>query len=578
MTLYIHIYIYNIRTDILYSMFMSHHIPDSWSAKKQSKFGPRERFGRTRYSDVRDPLPSHCHDNGRHRSRSGSYTATRLKTLKQLQDPLDAGNLPDRLLRLSRDMAQYLRHTGGQRGTPALDPHGWISVRVLRTVRAGMLYQASMDDIHCVVAESYSKERRRFDLRCKDDELEVRALHNHTLNVVISPRGRQQAYRDMDTQSGVYCSSAGSRPVPRIRPVPPLRLHAIRTMRTTIGSTTATTGSQESPTQRNVSPRRPMTRDGGASSRSWRLDSPVGTNQFADDRIRDLSCSELKLEPLPPQPQQLPTQPQQLPTQPQQPPTPPRQPPPQPQQLPPQLQQPQHLPLQPQQLPLQPQQLPLQSQQLPPQPQQPQTQPQQPPPQPLQLPPQPRQLYQQVAPEASQQWQQQQIQLLRERLQQYQQRQQQQFQQQHQEQEQQQQQQVQHQQQPQLPQDAQQHPVRLEPSLGIHAELRSRSAFAEGNPENRSTKSSDLPKMPVLGLFSGENYNFKCLVVQYGDVVEFIHQEGPWSLCRLDNEEGWLPTEFLLARTEDMLEPVDFGSPRGPASGTPLVKVESAAG
>eukprot|EP00397_Hematodinium_sp_SG-2012_P019515 GEMP01020052.1.p1 GENE.GEMP01020052.1~~GEMP01020052.1.p1 ORF type:complete len:450 (+),score=111.59 GEMP01020052.1:169-1518(+) len=113
-------------------------------------------------------------------------SAKRIKTLENKQDSRDIGDLPKHLIALSRDLAHFLRHCAGTEEYPSLSPQGWMAVRILRTMRFRTLHHISDEDIHKVVQESFSKQKPRFQLRTNEGELEIRALHNHSINVVVS--------------------------------------------------------------------------------------------------------------------------------------------------------------------------------------------------------------------------------------------------------------------------------------------------------------------------------------------------------------------------------------------------------
>eukprot|EP00397_Hematodinium_sp_SG-2012_P022539 GEMP01023361.1.p1 GENE.GEMP01023361.1~~GEMP01023361.1.p1 ORF type:complete len:464 (+),score=98.28 GEMP01023361.1:36-1394(+) len=113
--------------------------------------------------------------------------------LAKSQDPRDIGSLPSRLIPLSRDLAYFLRHRAGNGDFPSLNPQGWMAVRILRTMRFRTLYQVTDEDIQCVVQESYSKHKPRFEVRSNEGELEIRALHNHSLKVAVVPEKHDSA-------------------------------------------------------------------------------------------------------------------------------------------------------------------------------------------------------------------------------------------------------------------------------------------------------------------------------------------------------------------------------------------------
>lgn len=158
--------------------------------KHRSKMGQHFDNAMTRNSfngDRRNDLNGPNGDRRRRRESTNStaHSAKRLKRLEEAQDPRDLGNLPSHLLPLSRDLAHFLRHCAGKDEFPCLNPQGWIAVRILQTLRFRTLHHVSNEDLDIVVRESYSKQKRRFEFRDNRGEKEIRAVHNHSLNVSI---------------------------------------------------------------------------------------------------------------------------------------------------------------------------------------------------------------------------------------------------------------------------------------------------------------------------------------------------------------------------------------------------------
>lgn len=114
------------------------------------------------------------------------------RSMQERQDPRDIGCLPNRLIGPSRVLASFLRHTAGTQGYPTLDTNGYMSVRMLSTVFFKGLHELKEEDIHTIVNESYSKTRKRFELHTIDNELMIRATHNHSLQVTVRSRSPQR--------------------------------------------------------------------------------------------------------------------------------------------------------------------------------------------------------------------------------------------------------------------------------------------------------------------------------------------------------------------------------------------------
>lgn len=88
-------------------------------------------------------------------------------------DPEDQGNLPERLLPLSRALARVLRHTVcGQ------DSEGWT--RIDRIMDLPEMSSWTEDDLDLVVAESFSKDKPRFEVHRRHYARLIRATHHRT--------------------------------------------------------------------------------------------------------------------------------------------------------------------------------------------------------------------------------------------------------------------------------------------------------------------------------------------------------------------------------------------------------------
>lgn len=122
-----------------------------------------------------------------HTGRSGNE---RRKSLQERQDPRDVGNLPSHLIGPSRTLASFLRHVAGTNGYPTVDTEGFLAVPILSTVTFKGLHMLAERDIRTICAESYSKNRPRFELRTIEGELCIRATHNHSLSVRVRSRSR----------------------------------------------------------------------------------------------------------------------------------------------------------------------------------------------------------------------------------------------------------------------------------------------------------------------------------------------------------------------------------------------------
>lgn len=113
-------------------------------------------------------------------------------------DPADAGDLPTRLLPLSRDLGRLLRYKDGllrSRGIE-MDREGWVQ---LTEVLALPDFDGfDVRDVRMVVDQSFSKDQPRFEIRSdEDNRLQIRAAHKRP--VYGAPRGEYRRLRRAQT-------------------------------------------------------------------------------------------------------------------------------------------------------------------------------------------------------------------------------------------------------------------------------------------------------------------------------------------------------------------------------------------
>eukprot|EP00929_Paragymnodinium_shiwhaense_P103225 TRINITY_DN6655_c0_g1_i1.p1 TRINITY_DN6655_c0_g1~~TRINITY_DN6655_c0_g1_i1.p1 ORF type:complete len:400 (-),score=72.62 TRINITY_DN6655_c0_g1_i1:278-1477(-) len=102
-----------------------------------------------------------------------------------VQDPNDAGNLPQNLLEMSRRLAKVLRHESLELGLEP-DPDGFVEVDKIMNLPEFMSY--SDRDLEVVVQESFSKHKPRFLLQNREDNsVWIRATHRHTGGGIGAP-------------------------------------------------------------------------------------------------------------------------------------------------------------------------------------------------------------------------------------------------------------------------------------------------------------------------------------------------------------------------------------------------------
>eukprot|EP00913_Durusdinium_trenchii_P022480 g21117.t1 len=108
-------------------------------------------------------------------------------------DPDDQGDLPDRLMPLSRLMGKLLRYKPDyfRRMGVVMDADGWVPLTELLSLDDFVDFAAA--DVREVVKESYSKDQPRFECREQGGRLEIRALHKRA--AVRFSKGNRMEWR-----------------------------------------------------------------------------------------------------------------------------------------------------------------------------------------------------------------------------------------------------------------------------------------------------------------------------------------------------------------------------------------------
>jgi len=136
------------------------------------------------------------------------------------RDARDQGNLPERLLGVSYELAKFLRYRAHESGLCGND--GWMAVQGVIHELGG---EWSTDDIRQVVQESYSKDKPRFELKSADGADYVRAFNVEEYRARHSGSGRggrRDDYREARGGGGSrgYGGGGGERRGDHLEPPP----------------------------------------------------------------------------------------------------------------------------------------------------------------------------------------------------------------------------------------------------------------------------------------------------------------------------------------------------------------------
>ncbi|CAK9018971.1 unnamed protein product [Durusdinium trenchii] len=122
-----------------------------------------------------------------------SMKAASVEYCRSRVDPDDQGDLPDRLMPLSRLMGKLLRYKPDyfRRMGVVMDADGWVPLTELLSLDDFVDFAAA--DVREVVKESYSKDQPRFECREQGGRLEIRALHKRA--AVRFSKGNRMEWR-----------------------------------------------------------------------------------------------------------------------------------------------------------------------------------------------------------------------------------------------------------------------------------------------------------------------------------------------------------------------------------------------
>jgi len=114
-------------------------------------------------------------NHGKGKGKGKGYAPLHLpRDVESRIDPQDVGNLPPRLLPLSRKLATFLRHRAG--GIREIDDEGWTPIQQVLALEDFREYNHS--DLRTVVEESFSKDKPRFEIKTREDDVVlIRAAH-----------------------------------------------------------------------------------------------------------------------------------------------------------------------------------------------------------------------------------------------------------------------------------------------------------------------------------------------------------------------------------------------------------------
>ena len=106
---------------------------------------------------------------------------------KAMDDGINRGNLPANLISLSRLMAKILRHETELEDCK--DCGGWVPLDML--LRHPEMRNITLPDLRVVVEESYSRDRKRFELQLREDAQWIRATHRHSVSGYVDSCGHR---------------------------------------------------------------------------------------------------------------------------------------------------------------------------------------------------------------------------------------------------------------------------------------------------------------------------------------------------------------------------------------------------